>query len=181
LGAIGTAIVLGVELALLEPWLAELLARRYAGDPIRGAPVELLVATLLFALVLLGTLVASARVALGFRMLPTWRSAPAQMAAALRGERLQIAGTAQGSHAIPAEGRSRAATVVDAINAAQRREGAGGFAPGTASAAESSRRIRPEGPVHEQLAPAAVPLGQSFRRRTTSRVSASAGRRDIFR
>ena len=31
LGALGTAIVLGVELALLEPWLADLLACRLAG------------------------------------------------------------------------------------------------------------------------------------------------------
>lgn len=180
LGAIGTAIVLGVELALLEPWLADLLARRYAGLPITGAPVELLVATLLFAFVLIGTLVAAARVALGFRMLATWRSAPAQIVAALR-DQPQLAGLRREGHPIPAEGRSRAATVVDAVNAARRRETAGAAAPGGAPSVESSRRIRPEGPAHEQSTPVSVPLGQSFRRRTTARVSASAGRRDVFR
>src|SRR6185436_16322673 len=85
LGALATALVLGVELALLEPWLADLLARRYAGQPIAGAPVELFAATLLFALVLFGTLLASARVALGFRMRSAWRAAPAQIVTALRG------------------------------------------------------------------------------------------------
>jgi len=179
LGALATALVLGVELALLEPWLADLLARRYAGQPIAGAPVELFAATLLFAFVLLGTLVASARVALGFRMRSAWRAAPAQIITALRGEQWRPAAVPR-DHAIPAEGRSRAATVVDAVNAARRRESPPAAAS-AAPAAQSSRRIRPEGPAHEQAAPITVPLGHSFRRRTTSRVSASAGRRDISR
>jgi len=177
LGALATALVLGVELALLEPWLTDLLATRYAGRPITGAPVELFAATLLFALILLGTLIASARVALGFRMRATWRAAPAQIVAALRGERWRPAAVPR-DHAIPAESRSRAATVVDAVNATRRRETAPATAGLAPAAADSSRRIRPEGPAHEQAAPIPVPLGRSFRRRTTSRVSASAGRRD---
>jgi len=181
LGALGTAIVLGVELALLEPWLAELIARRYAGQPITGAPVELLAATLLFALVLIGTLFASARVALGFRMRADWRAAPAQAIAALRGEQPRLAGIPQGAHAIPAEGRSRAATVVDAVNASRRREEAALAAPGASGFDESARRIRPQGRPHDAPVSAPAPLGRSFRRRTTSRVSASAGRRDISR
>lgn len=181
LGALGTAIVLGVELALLEPWLADLIARRYAGQPITGAPVELFVATLLFGFVLLGTLFASARVALGFRMLPTWRSAPAQMVAALRGERALLAAGPRDAHAIPAAGRSRAATVVDAVNASRRREEAAAASPASAEAGEDARRIRPQGRPHDVPVFAPAPLGQSFRRRTTARVSASAGRRDISR
>jgi len=179
LGALGTAIVLGVELALLEPWLADLLARRYAGEATVGAPVELLVATLLFGIVLIGTLFASARVALGFRMRSAWRAAPAQMIAALRGEQPRLAAVPRGMHAIPAEGRSRAATVVDAVNAARRRETAAPAASPWGAPGAPSRRIRPQGPEHEQMASASVPLGRSFRRRTISRVSASAGRRDI--
>ncbi|HMG47802.1 MAG TPA: type IV secretion system protein [Allosphingosinicella sp.] len=178
LGALGTAIVLGVELALLEPWLADLLVRRYAGQPITGAPVELLVATLLFGFVLFGTLFASARVAFGFRML-TWR-APAQIVAALRGERPQLAAARREAHPIPAEGRSRAATVVDAVNASRRREAAAGESE-TVAAGELSRRIRPAGRPHDVPVSVPAPLGQTFRRRTTSRVSARAGRRDIAR
>jgi type IV secretion system protein VirB6 len=179
LGALGTAIVLGVELALLEPWLADLLVRRYSGLPITGAPAELLAATLLFGLALLGTLIASARVALGFRMASAWR-APAQIVAALRGDQAQLAGIRREGHAIPAEGRSRAATVVDAVNASRRREAAA-VAPEAVELAESSRRIRPAGRPHDIPVSAPAPLGQSFRRRTTSRVSARAGRRDIAR
>src|SRR5688572_31916345 len=41
LGALGTAVVLGVELALVEPRLAELIAWRNGGYSIPGAPAEL--------------------------------------------------------------------------------------------------------------------------------------------
>ncbi|HEX8262890.1 MAG TPA: type IV secretion system protein, partial [Allosphingosinicella sp.] len=73
LGALGAPIMLGVELAMLEPWLTHLLALRNAGEPIAGVPVELFVVTLVFALALLGTLIAAARVAYGFRLPPVWR------------------------------------------------------------------------------------------------------------
>jgi type IV secretion system protein VirB6 len=175
LGALGTAVALGVELALLEPWLVDLLARRYAGQPVPGAPVELLVATLLFALVLFGILYAAARVAFGFRLPPAWRSAPARLAASLRGEEMRFAGVSERS-AAPAQGRSRAATVVDAVAASQRREAAP-TPPGAAAGPAS--RTRHEGPARDLPIQATAPLGQSYRRRTTTRVSAGAGRRDL--
>jgi type IV secretion system protein VirB6 len=177
LGAVGTAIVLGVELALLEPWLVDLLTRRYAGQPIPGAPAELLVATLLFALVLLGILYASARVAFGFALPPAWRGAPAMLGAALAGERARIAGVGRDEGEAPAFGRSRAAAVVDAVAASQRREGGPGPAAALAGPPEGSR-IRPQGPARDTAPQAPTPLGHSFRR-TTSRVSARAGRRDL--
>jgi type IV secretion system protein VirB6 len=175
LGALGTAVALGVELALLEPWLVDLLARRYAGQPVPGAPVELLVATLLFALVLIGILYAAARVAFGFRLPPAWRSAPARLAASLRGEEMRFAGVSERSGA-PAQGRSRAATVVDAVAASQRREAA---PPPPGAAAGPAGRTRHEGPARDLPIQATAPLGQSYRRRTTTRVSAGAGRRDL--
>jgi type IV secretion system protein VirB6 len=178
LGAVGTAVVLGVQLALLEPWLVDLLTRRYAGQAIPGAPVELLVATLLFALVLLGVLYAAARVALGFRLPPAWHWAQAGLGAAMRGEQARIAGVGREGAEAPAFGRSRAAAVVDAVAASQRRETSPQAALATAALPAGSR-IRPQGPARDTEAPAPAPLGQSFRRRTTSRVSARAGRRDL--
>ncbi len=120
LGALGSAILLGVELALLEPWLIQLLAIRAADQPITGVPVELFAVTLVFALALLAVLVAAGRVAFGFRLPPAWRSAPVQLAQALRGE----APAAAAARAIPAAagGRSRAVAVADAVAATQRRE-----------------------------------------------------------
>ncbi len=177
LGALGTAIALGVELALIEPWLAELIARRTAGESIPGVPVELFVVTLVFALALLAMLIAAARVAYGFRLAPVWRDVPARIAAALRGEPRSVTGTVREPAAAGA-GRSRAATVVDAVAASQRREPA---PPAAAAAAPSAAGLRPA--ARHALArdlprPAPVPLGQSFRRRTRGRLSATARRRD---
>jgi type IV secretion system protein VirB6 len=178
LGAIGTAIVLGVELALLEPWLVDLLRLRYAGQPIPSAPVELFVTALLFGLVLLGVLYGSARVAFGFALPPAWRSAPSQLTAALRGEQLRVAGAGRDEIATIATSRSRATVVADSVAARQRREAALAASPGGAAAGPPTR-IRPTGPVREATAPSPPPLGHSFRRRTTTRVSARAGRRDL--
>ena len=182
LGAVGLAVILGVELALLEPWLADLLARRYAGISIAGAPAELFVATFLMAVVLFGVLYGAARVAMGFRMAAFWRLVPTQVLGELRALQPQIAGLSQGAREFQAEGRARAAAIVDAVNAAQRREAG---APTAALAApatpgEPGRRIHPQGRPQDLARPATAPLGQSFRR-TTTRVSARAGRRDIVR
>jgi len=181
LGALGIAVVLGVELALLEPWLADLLTRRYALQPIPGAAAELFVATLLFTLAALGVLYGSARVALGFRLAPFWRFVPAQVLTELRALQPRLAGVAHEAAGIPAEGRSRATAIVDAVNAARRREeGRPALAAAGGPGGEPSRRIHPQGRPQELATPAAAPLGQSFRR-TTTRVSARAGRRDNVR
>ena len=183
LAAMGLAVVLGVELALLEPWLADLLSRRYAQMPIPGAAAELFVATLLIAVVLFGVLYGAARVAMGFRMAAFWRLVPTQVLNELKGLQPQIAGLSQGAREFQAEGRARAAAIVDAVNAAQRRE-AGSPAAALASPSgpgDPGRRIHPLGRPQDLATPAAAPLGQSFRRRTTTRVSARAGRRDIVR
>ncbi len=176
LGALGAGIVLGVELALLEPWLNHLLARRLAGQAITGVPVELFVVGLVFAVALIAVLAASARAAYGLRLPPAWRDSPAPATIVL-GDSLRSVGPAR-EPAPAAADRSRAAMVADAVAATQRREGstrgAGPFAAPAAST-HSTRHLT----VHDR-APAPPPprLGQSFRRRTGSRVSASAGRRD---
>jgi type IV secretion system protein VirB6 len=182
LGALGTSIVLGVELALLEPRLAELIAIRTAGQPIPGAAIELFVIALVFTLVLLAMLIAAARVALGFRLPDGWRAAPAQLAEAVRGDSPRFAAAREPAAA--GADRTRAAQVADAVAASQRRESAAATAgaPGRAGAAsdgQPSRRIGQHMQAHDApAAAAAMPIGQSYRRRTRGRISASAGRRD---
>lgn len=63
LGSVGIAIVLGVELAIIEPWLTQVLALRTARIATLAAPFELLSLTLAFALAMLGVLALSARIA----------------------------------------------------------------------------------------------------------------------
>jgi type IV secretion system protein VirB6 len=181
LGALGISIVLGVELALLEPRLAELIALRTADRPIPGAAIELFVIALVFTLVLLAILIAAARVALGFRLPDGWRGAPARLAEAVRGDAPRLAAVPREPAAAGAD-RSRAAQVADAVAASQRREAAAAAGAGTAGAAsdgQPSRRIGQHMPARDApAAAAAVPIGQSYRRRTRGRISASAGRRD---
>lgn len=173
LGALGSAIVLGVELALVEPWLTALLAARAGGLSIPNAPVELLVTTFLFCLVLAAMLFATARIAMGFRLAPVWRVVSAALPFAARGPDQTVIGTTRTS--APDEGRSRAAALVDAVSASQRREAAqalGGVVANPQPRAPSQQVLR------TIEVPTMQPLGQSFRRRTGTRASASATRRD---
>ena len=180
IGALGTAVVLGVELALLEPWLADLFARRTAEIAIPGAPVELLVVTFVFALVLVAILAASARVAYGFRMPAAWRSATAHLASNLRAAELQLAPAGAAASAVtPAVDRSRAAMVADAVAATQRREGASTVVAATFETGSSARPAPRHGLAGDVADAPPPPLGQSFRRRTATRHSASAVRRDV--
>lgn len=176
MAALGASVALGVELALLEPRLAELLARRAADQHIMGAPAELLVIALVFGLALLAILVASARVAFGFRLPSPWQLAPARLAALARGEEMRVAATVREAGAAPAEGR-RAAAIADAVAATQRREAALAVAA-TPDGAPSARPAARHALTRELPVLPPVPIGQSFRRRTRGRVSASAGRRD---
>jgi len=172
LGTVGVSIVLGIELALLETWLAGILAARTANVSVPNAPVELLVTTGIFALVLAAMLWALARLAMGFHFASAWQwmvNTPSPRPAYEAGEPRERV-TAPGE---PAAARSRAIAIADAVMASQRREdgGAGVVAPMAARIPASAvSRGHPE--------VAASPLGHTFRRRTVNRVSASAGRRD---
>lgn len=180
LGALATSIALGVELALLEPWLADLLARRAADQPIPGVPAQLLAATFVFAIVLLVMLRAVAKVAWGLDLRTRWLAAAGGHSTSNTSERAQFA-RFEGRTATTIDGgRPRAAAIVDAVSASERREanyvqagssiqirsGAGGSPPAGSPAATPGRAPAPAG---------------GDRRRTSSRVSASAGRRDVAR
>ena len=177
LGAIGVAAVLALELAIVEPQVTALLAARAAADPAPAPllPGELLATTLLFALVLLAMLLATARMAAGFRLPDT----------VLREARAWIRrmGTPPPVLALPAprldtdprDERPRALAVADAISARVRQEqrAGGGAAPAAAREVASASAL---GGLGGASAPA--PIGQSYRRTASQRRSASAGRRD---
>lgn len=171
LGAVAISVILGVELALLEPWLTELLARRAVRLSVVGAPTELLVVTMAFALAVLAALATVTRLAMGFRMPPSWRATASNLVTNLTGAQGQSRAAAQ-QH-VPAEQHSRAAAVAEAVAATQRRE----QAMAVASAAQAPRQSA-TGLARDLPPPAPTPLGQSYTRRTRARSSGSAGRRD---
>ena len=63
IGSIGITIILGVQLALMEPWLAQVLALRAARIATLSAPFELLALTLSFSLAMLGLFIFALRIA----------------------------------------------------------------------------------------------------------------------
>jgi type IV secretion system protein VirB6 len=63
IGSIGIAIILGVQLALMEPWLSQVLALRAARIATLSAPFELLALTLSFSLAILGLFIFALRIA----------------------------------------------------------------------------------------------------------------------
>ena len=171
LAAVGAAVVLGVQLALLEPRLMELLAWRGANYAIPGAAVELLVVSMAFSLATLAVLIASWRVTSGFAF-P--QSSP-QVTSEMSPQSMDAPRNPWPSRQ-PTEDaglRSRAAVVADSVAYSQRREDPGAFhltAPRRQAEPHSSR-------VTETNDWQVQPLGQSGRR-TAARVSASAQRRD---
>lgn len=176
LGALGTAIVLGVELALLEPWLAAVMELRHQEIATPAVPVELLALSLIFAATLIAVLVAAARVAQGFRIASTWGRVRERVALSLA-DRLPMTAGARSNESIVTDQRSRAIAIADAVAATQRRESHAGQPP----AASLGRPGIATTNMREIAVAAAVPLGQSYRRRTRGRVSAGATRRDSNR
>ena len=175
LGATSTAIILGVELALIGPWLVGVLAARNAEISTPSAPVEIFVMTLVFALTLVAGLIASAFVARGFSLspvirlvLPDGRVQPVRDANALSLLSDSIAPN-------PATERTRALAVADAVRAGQQRDERALLVQ---TAVNDPRR----GPANSLGRDAEMrivsPLGRSFRRRTATRVSSGAARRD---
>ncbi len=73
-GSIGTALVLSVELAIIEPWLTDALKVRSLGYAIPAAPTELFAIMLAFAVVQLMMIWLLARVVFtrGWLTLPDW-------------------------------------------------------------------------------------------------------------
>lgn len=175
LGALATAIVLGVELALIEPWLADLLARRYAGDAILAVPAQLLSVTIVFAFALLGLLLIVGRVALGLRLPFFGRSTETNSDNVARAKGVVI--PSQISSGVPHDSRTRAAAIADSIAISQRRDAGPGGAtmPSTTTA---SGGLRAPSRTSDGAFFRASPSVQHVPRRTGSRVSASALRRD---
>lgn len=77
-GSVGTAIVLSVQLAIIEPWLTDALKVRSLGYAIPAAPTELFAIMLAFAIVQLMMIWLLARVVFtrGWLTLPDWPRAP---------------------------------------------------------------------------------------------------------
>lgn len=170
LASVAATLMLGVELALLEPWLAQVLSLREDKMVTAAAPVELLILCLGFALALAGSFAVILRLAFAVDISFGWRSAAA--IAPLPSAQPILTPSQRPEAASPAP---RARVVAGALVASQRREQAYQAQPTYRSAASagSGRAVAPA-TVDDFAIPA---LGQALRR-TRPRKSLGAALRD---
>lgn len=174
LGSAAIAIALGVELALLEPWLADLAIRRASGVAIPGVPATILATATIFAIATAGLLATIGRVAFELRLpVGGWSLADPTSLSGAQPEQTSRSAASSASSA-PAEARSRAVAIADSIAAAQRRDAkmsSGGPSRVQAASGSSSPASL------NSTAIGGTALGQGPRR-NARRVSGSATRRD---
>lgn len=172
LGGLALAVVLSVQSAILEPWLANVLTQRAAGVATVAAPVELLVITLAFALVLFGVIILGMRIAWAGVAPSMQRNLPVNenQRFTLRNYNGNIPGQDQ-SQLVSA---SRPQQIADAVASAQRR------AEGTNSRRSlsiSDRRADDNiGAVGGRTTDVPTPLGQAYRRNARRISTASTSR-----
>jgi type IV secretion system protein VirB6 len=172
--SIGISIALGLELALLEPWLSDVLVRRAAGEALPTVPTEAFVVVALFTIVVLASLYACAAVARAFR-LPSITRTVAVTEALSRAAEPALAGNGNKPSRGADSERSRAAAVASVLAATTRRESLARSAEprmlhAPAQAAAAGHTAGPTAAV--------MPVGRTFTRRANSRASARANRRD---
>lgn len=168
LASLAVSIILGVELALLEPWLSQMLQLRQVRIVTAAAPIELLVICLAFALALAGSLAVILRLAftLHLSVAPRREAAPAAAA-----EPPQVM-TAPSERPELQGASPRALAVAGALAAAQRRERAS--APSLA-VAQQARSMRT---TFETADGFAIPAYGRALRRARPRKSIGAALRD---
>jgi type IV secretion system protein VirB6 len=171
LATVGVTVALGLELALIDPWLTNVLARRMAGEALPEIPAELLVLACLFAMLVTAALCGAARIAHAFRLAPYLRAQPVngetRNSSPLRSDAMRSRETIESE-------RSRAAAVAGVLALTNRREP---IDFGAASSSTSSHRRIAMVAMTDRAA-IAPPIGRSFTRRPQARVSSLAARRD---
>ena len=167
-GSLGLTVLFSVQIAVMEPWLADLLQRRALGYAVPTAPTELLGLVLAFAAATAGLMFLLAKVTFQ----PGW--APfRQVTERLRTERGYTAepvlvATGAGAARIPAH--SRALAISESVEAQVRREEGGAARVDRIRVLGTSPSAGPSSVAGGRTGAPHEPLGSGYRR---------AGRRDM--
>jgi type IV secretion system protein VirB6 len=167
-------IVQGADLALLYPWISDVLAQREGGTFALSAPTELLVLCLAYTAVTLGVLYLTSKLA--FNLSHPSRTGHGEAYARGSGE-IRSARTALREERV-IEQPSPAQAVAGALREAIRREErsqAGGITRAIVGGPARGSPLSPSSPADGSTAPPA--LGSSYKR-ASRRVSGAAQRRD---
>lgn len=174
IGGIGVLCVLAIELAILSPQIAT-LQRAVAGGLLVPTLVgEISVTAMLFALLLLTTVVGTTIAAIGLKIPNTIRLSASRFIEGFDNDRhaTSVAGRPGGALSISSGDQSRSRRLVDAVSQLDRRELRAAAIPGAPARTAIAGRITANGqPTYPE------PIGQSGRR-TTRRASSAAQRRD---
>ena len=173
LAAVGVAVALGLQLALIEPWLGNALARRMAGEALPTISTELFVITGLFSMVVAGVLYACARVVQAFRLAPALRTFA--IAQDHRTALSSSPATAERARDTVATEHSRATAIATFLAAWNRRDR---IEPLVELGRSGRRNPRMPMTSSSDRVHRTTPVGRSFNRRPNARVSALASRRD---
>jgi len=144
-----------------------------AGEAVPTAPTELFVLVTLFTIVVVAAIYGCARVARAFRMSAGSSLIPPGPRATHTAERSMSSNRQSAVAAAEAE-RTRAAQVASLLMTTSRRESSAGN-PGASLAPARPSIVERNSEHRSSLAP----VGRTFARRSTSRVSARAARRDM--
>jgi type IV secretion system protein VirB6 len=173
IASLGVTLLLSIQVAVMEPWLLDVLNRRNAGGITPRAPTEALALTLAFGIAVVGLLFVLAKVAFQ----NTWVIAPIVqrlqgMPAMADAPRWRPAGIAE----IPVH--SRALAISESVTATVRREqgGAGGFEP--VRRIEMVQRGEPTASQSAGSGVATNPLGSAYRRNTRRETGSQRGRNE---
>lgn len=176
IAAIGVSVVLGLQLALVEPWLAASLARRAAGEILPSLPTDLLVITLLFAIVMVALIGASVRLAGAFRLAGFGAHISSRQASV--GIRAVASGAQAGHLSAAQKERTRAAALSDGLMTLQRHEIRRAGLAMSSELGASTVVGRSGTGAQSGLAGIRTSSAISPARRSRTRVSASSNRRD---
>lgn len=180
LGAAVLAILFGTELAVIEPWLGDVLARRAAGSATPAAAGELLALTLSFGVAAFGLLALMVRLAFTVHLPTAWTSWASGVAATAGDTNLRLTAPPQPHiQTAAAADANRATLIADAVSRSDRRNvhmAAAGMGSAKVTNANSYSVASP-GAAAATTHASSPPVGQQFRR-ARPRISASAKRRD---
>jgi len=159
IGSLGLAVVLGVQLAIIEPWLTQVLAIRAARVATLSAPFELLALTLSFSLAMLGMFLLALRIAFASATVTKVTAVIERAAQSLQNEAGAWRSVMAGSNDNLAE-RTRAQEIAQSLKQTVNRD-AQGAGPGNAAIAPSRAVTLATGRSNIE-AVAQAPLGRSY-------------------
>lgn len=175
LGSVATAVLLGIEIGLLEPWLSDLLAQRAGNFTIAGVPMPLLGVAMVFLVAMGGLLLLSGWIAGSLNWPVSGQGQAPHRDRSVQPDTPLEFMSFQPAPSVAGVGRSRAVRVADAVDTQDRRMAA----RDPDFMGSSGQRLSPGHAIGKAEGERVEVRPQAMQRRTQFRVSAGSRRRDL--